>query len=312
MPTNNPNTDWLIEQAKRFESLATSSQTFNNADMIEFFNAELQSVVTPLVQSVNEEFGTMYLEYDTADIHNMASIRIPSQATGARLKNIMTVSSNGIMQSIPRLNPDRLGGIGSGPGFYIRNNDIIFYPRAPSWPQGVLRISYFRRSNTLVSVMETGRVLSVDLLSGSVTLDNAPVGEGWSPGGQCDVIIPSSPFDFRVKELSIVNRTGANVQFAPDSVVTIQVGDIVAVSGFSPVPQFVPLEAMHLIAQLGAARALQSLGDTEGWKIAMTKVQEMRNHLLNLISDRVEGQPKRLSGIGTSARAHTGNYWASR
>lgn len=108
--TPNPDTDWLIAQIQRFESIATSSQTFNTEDLIEFLNAELQTVLTPIIQSVNEEMAVMYVDYGTAEIQaNNGVIRIPSQATGARLRNVQLISPNGIINNVPRLAPDEIG-----------------------------------------------------------------------------------------------------------------------------------------------------------------------------------------------------------
>ena len=76
-------------------------------------------------------------------------------------------------------------------------------------------------------------------------------------------------------------------------------------SGQSPVAQFIPAEATYLLAQLAAARCLQALGDTEGYKVSLTKIEQMKNHLINLISDRIEGQPKRIGAVGLARRANT-------
>lgn len=300
MISANPDTDWLIKQAQRFESLATSSQTFDDEDMVEFFNAELQSVVTPIIQSVNEEFGVMSIDYDLSQMQWPYTIRIPSQATGARLRNVQLVNNLGYITNYPRISPE----IAGAQGFYIRNNEIHFYPVAPSTWGGILRVTYFRRSNQLVQTIKTGRVVDSDPISGLVSLDNNPDGEGWVPGAAVDIIIGTSPFDFRARDVMLLDINGAVLQVPLDVAATLQEGDYFALAGQTPVPQFVPLEAMHLVAQLGAARCLQSLGDTEGFTLASAKAEQMRLHLINLISDRVEGQPKKIH-----SRRRFGRYY---
>ncbi len=292
----NPDTDWLIAQAKRFESLATSSQTFNDEDLVEFFNAELQAVVTPIVQSVNEEFGVMVIDYPISSLTETGSIRIPSQATGARLRNVQYVSNQGYITNVPRLMPDALGQANwaINTGFYVRNNEIVFYPGPPTYSSGFLRLTYFRRSNQLTETINTGRVIDIDTIGSTITLDNSPVGTDWVVGQLIDIIIGTSPFDFRARSVVIVNILGAVIEIQPSDIDGIEIGDYVALAGFTPVAQFVPMEAMQLLAQLGATRCLQSLGDTEGFKISFAKAEQMKQHLINLISDRVEGQPKRI------------------
>lgn len=310
MPIVNYDTDWLINQAQRMESLATSSQTFDDQDLIEFFNAELQSVLTPIIQSVNEEFGVMFIDYPISSIQGATGIRIPSQSTGARLRNVQYVNSQGLITNFPRLNPDKLGIMSNANvGFYIRNNEIVFYPQGPVYQSGSLRVSYFRRSNQLTAVLDTGRTIEVDVPGNILTLDNSPIGVDWVIGTEVDIIIGTSPFDFRVRNAVIVDINGAAIEFEDGVIDECEVGDYVALAGFTPVAQFVPLEAMQLLAQLGAARCLQSLGDTEGWKISSAKIAEMKQHLINLISDRVDGQPKRLGAIGMSARGNWNVWW---
>lgn len=305
--TNQQNTDWLIEQAKRMESLATSSATFDNTDLIEFFNAELQSVLTPIVQSVNEEFGVMVVDYPMAALTE--TVRIPSQATGARLRNVQFVSPQGFVTNFPRVNPDKLDQV-SNISFYIRNNELVFYPRPPT-ANGTLRLTYFRRSNVLTTVVSTGRVIAIDLVGGLINLDNSPVGSDWIPGNTIDIIVGSSPYDFRARAVTILAITGSIVQIDLATAALLEIGDYFALQGFTPVAQFVPQEAMQLLAQLGAARCLQSLGDTEGWKISQAKIDQMTKHLINLISDRIEGQPKRLSAVGMSRRTSLNGLWIS-
>lgn len=302
MALGNFGVDWLLSTVYRLESIATSSQTFNDEDVIEFLNIELQSVLTPIIQSVNEEFGVMY--FDTPVSALTSSIRIPSQATGARLRNVQLINPNGLIQNLPRLNPDKLGeyGFSNQLGFYIQNNELVFYPSKPTL-DGTLRLCYFRRPNSLVASAGTGRVLAVDPIGNTITLDTSPAGVDWIVGADIDVIIGESPFDFRLQNQEIISLGGPSIELTDVS--AIQVGDYVALSGQSPVAQFIPAEATYLLAQLAAARCLQALGDTEGYKVSLTKIEQMKNHLINLISDRIEGQPKRIGAVGLARRANT-------
>lgn len=304
----NYGTDWLIDQVYRFESVASSAQTFDEEDIVQYLNTELQTVVTPLIQSVNEEFGVMYVDTPINELPD--TIRIPSSATGARLRNVQIVFPNNTILNYPRLNPDKLGQFGytQSLGFYIRNNELVFYPQRPI-QQGVLRLSYFRRSNNLVRQIQTGRIIAVDTVGNTITMDNSPAGSEWVDGSFVDVIIGESPFDFRAQDAQIIDINGAVIELDPAVIAEVQVGDYVALSGETPVPQFVPAEALQWLAQLAGARCLQALGDTEGFKIAAAKAQVMEQNLKNLISDRIEGQPQRLSAVGLARRATFGwNY----
>lgn len=298
------NTDWLIAAVQRLESVATSSQTFSEDDIIEFLNLELQSTVVPIIQSVNEEYGVF--TYDTPASSLGDSIAIPSQATGQRLRSVQMVTPDGRFVNLARLNPDMLGQWGSVStnGFYMRNNELVFYPNKPTGDY-TLRLNYFRRPNLLVSDTQAGRILSIDTIGNTVTLDNTP-SPSWSAGDAVDVIVGDAPFDFRVRDTDIVNITGPVVELSAAAIAEIEVGDYVSLTGTAPVAQFVPLEALYLLAQLAGARCLQALGDTEGNKIAMMKAESMKQMLLNLISDRIKGQPQKIIARPITRR----NRWA--
>jgi hypothetical protein len=299
--------DSLIAQVYRMESVATSSQTFNEQDVIEFLNIELQSSVTPIIQSVNEEFAVM--SYDLSVMPLPASVRIPSEATGARLRSVQLISAQGFIQNVPRLNPDKLGSVLAwNAGFYIKNNELVSYPVAPTF-QGTLRLNYFRRSNMLVAMNTAGRILSIDTISNTVSLDNAPIG-AWTTGTKLDAIIGDSPFDFRAQSIVATSALGAVIALPPAVIAELEVGDYLALEGQTPVAQFIPAEATFLLCQLAGARCLQAMGDTEGYKVAAAKAAEMQHHLINLISDRIEGQPKRLVSAGMGKR-RSYNFWGA-
>lgn len=291
----------LIDQVYRMESIATSSQTFNEEDIIEFLNMELQSTVTPVIQSTNEEFGVM--SYDIAAPSLPATIRIPSFATGARLRSVQLINNNGIIQNIPRLDIDKIGQMNIWvSGFYIKNNELVFYPSPPVFT-GTVRLNYFRRSNKLVESLATGRITAIDTIGNLVTLDNAPTPSAdWTTGTVVDVIHGDSPFDFVARDVTLVNATGPVLEMDPADIAVLEVGDYVSLAGETAVAQFIPAEATYYLCQLAGARCLQALGDTEGYSVAQAKAEQMRQHLINLISDRIEGQPKRLVSIGMGKR----------
>lgn len=290
--SSNYGSTWLLKAVQRLESVAASSQTFNDEDVIEFLNLELQSTVVPTVQSVNEEFGVYSYDVPVGDLTD--AIQIPSQATGQRLRSVQLVTSDGRLLNLPRLDPDVLGrwNTGWGFGYYLKNNSLIFYPRKPSGSY-VLRLNYFRRPNVLVKETACGRILSIDTLGNTVTLDTSP-DPSWSPGNTVDLIAGQAPFDFVQRAVQIVNVTGPIVELPAASIALLSVGDYVALEGESPVAQFVPLEALYYLAQLAGARCLQALGDTEGHQLAMNKAEMMKQALLNMISDRVQGNPMKV------------------
>lgn len=304
--STNYGTNWLIAAVQRLESVATSDQTFSQDDIVEFLNLELQSTVVPTIQSVNEEYGVFTVDIPPAELGE--TVQIPSQATGQRLRSVQLVTADGRLINLPRLNPDSLGQWNSAwaAGYYLRNNELIFFPRKPTGDY-VLRLSYFRRPNVLVEQGATGRVLSIDTIGNTVTLDNTP-SPSWSPGQTLDVISGNAPFDFVQRAAPIVAITGPVVELAAGTIDLISVGDFLALEGQSPVAQFVPLEALYFLSQLAGARCLQALGDTQGHELAMRKAESMKVMLLNMISDRVKGNPQKVIARPITRRGNWNNW----
>jgi hypothetical protein len=306
MTAFNYSTQWLLETVQRLESVAVSSQTFSEEDIIEFLNLELQTIVVPLIQSVNEEYGSMTFDVPSSELGE--TLPIPSQATGQRLRSVQLVTPDGRLINIARLDPNVLGRWNASwaSGYYLRNNDLIFYPRKPTGDY-ILRLTYYRRPNTLVPTKATGRVLNVDPLGATVTLDNTPT-PPLTPGTRIDVIQDTGLFEFNARGLTLVAVSGPILQLDPADISLVQVGNYVAAEGQSPVAQFVPVEALYLLAQLGAARCLQALGDTEGNQLAQQKIMGMRQALLNMISDRVKSNPMKINARAITRRQNWGNW----
>jgi hypothetical protein len=291
-------TSWLLDQVTRFESIAASEVTFDDNDVIEFLETELVTTVTPICQSVNEEFGVFY--EDIPVTASTLTLTVPSFATGQRLRSVNVVSgtspNNQYLTSLPRLNPAQIASIILPPygGFYLRNNEIVFYPSPIN--TGTIRLSYYRRPNELVSVASTGRIISINVAANTVLLDNAPPGVYWQAGDEMDILTSTLPFDFRVKGAILEIKSGTTLKFAPAVIAKVKIGDIVSLGGEACVAQFIPGEAHYLLAQLAAARCLQGLGDTAGTKIALEKAEQMKTNLVKIMSDRVQDQPKKIIG----------------
>jgi len=73
-----------------------------------------------------------------------------------------------------------------------------------------------------------------------------------------------------------------------------QVGDYICLAGESIIPQLPP-DLHNMLAEKTAARILASLGDQAGLAIANEKIKEMEYRQGNLLDDRVDGAPQKIT-----------------
>lgn len=291
-------TQALIAQTKRIESIPTNQSTFEDEDFVMLLDGELTNTIVPLIQRTNEEY--FVVSRDVVVTPQTSEISIPPEATGLRLRDVLHVGSDGSFSKVPRLTTEQIGG-GSYyggyhglNGFYLQNNKVMLYPANTA--HGTIRLLFFRRPAHLCEVSEAGQVLSIDTLANTVTLDNAP--SGWTTGTKLDVLSGDVPFVYVDEDVSIVNKAGFDIELPADVIANISVGDIVSGHGEAPVAQYIPVEAYQLLCQTTAMRCLESLGDRQGWANAAAKYAAMERDFLAMINPRIAGSPKKIVGAG--------------
>jgi hypothetical protein len=88
-----------------------------------------------------------------------------------------------------------------------------------------------------------------------------------------------------------------------DNVGDLSVGDYVSLEGYSAIPQ-VPLEAHAYLAQLTAVKCLETVADRPGMEVAQAKANELRQNMLTITTQRVDGSTKKI--INPSGGLRTG------
>lgn len=273
----------LCDKIRKIEAIPASSNTFTNDDLTEILNMELQSYVVPVIQKVREEYFVVTEQH----VLNGNTITIPPEAIGLRLRDVAVWDeAQQSLQFIPKLNPEELNA-GNLYGYTLRNDKIVFN----SVPSGVtISLSYYKRPNDLTNT-EYVTVLT-KAGSNQVTVTGMPA--TWVGTVSVDVIGKQIPFVGKSIEVSAVVFSATTLTLPADVYATIEVGDFIATSGFSPVPQYIPVEAHALLVQSAALRCLQSLGDREGWKVSSQKLGRLEMDLISLITPRVESQYKKI------------------
>ena len=286
-------TEQLIDLIKLACAVPTSQLTYTEADWVNLATRCLQTIVVPLIMSTREEYFVTYVDVSSpAD----GMIPFPEHAVGSKLRNVCYVSQASplLLINMPRVDLDVVAGVGgfnaaAFGGFYIQGENIVLYPNG-SVPTGTaFRLYYYRRCLELAEPDNYGQVQSIDSGTNTIVLDNVPT--DWEVGTELNSV--GSQPNFLVTNSSFEITAVSSPSIIVDDVTDIEVGDYITGVGYSAVPQ-IPIEAMNYLAQTVAVVALEGLGDREGMQAAAEVAKQMKESLLVMISQRVDGSVKKV------------------
>lgn len=316
MATPQYSTEQLIENIKRRCSVPTSQLTFTEEDFALMANDELQGEVAPLIMSTREEYFVDYVDVVApAD----GVIPFPEETIGNKIRSVCYVQAGSplVLINLPRISLDVVAGVGVSnynnalAGFFLQGNDLVLYPNTSVPVNTTIRIYYYKRTLVLAAPSQYGRVISVDPNTNTVVLSFVP--SEWEVGDKLNSVGSKPPFAVTNASVEITTLSAPSVIL--DSVEGIEVGDYISDLGYSAIPQ-VPIEAHSYLAQLTAAKCLESLGDTQGMQSALAKADKLKTALMVMISQRVDGSVKKIvnpngglrlsSGLGRFGRGRRG------
>lgn len=308
----------LIENIKRRCSVPTSQLTYEDSDWADLANDELQGEVVPLMMSTREEYFV-----DFIDVSTPASgvLDFPTDTVSSKVRSICYKANTSPLTliNLPRIDLDVVAGVGFNnyntlAGFYIQGNDIVLYP-ANSVPTGTtIRIYYYKRSLVLSAPEGYGRVVAVDTMSNTIQMDTYP--QEWVTGTVLNCQAQGTPFAISNPAITVVSTSFPSL--IVDNVDDVAVGDYILEQYYAAIPQ-IPIEAHAYLAQLTAAKALEGLGDTQGMQNALKKAETLKDGLLIMLSQRVDGSVKKLvnpngglrlgAGLGRWGRGRSGGQY---
>lgn len=275
----------LIAQIKRRALIPTSQNLFTESDLIAMLNEELQNRVIPYILSVREDYFLTYDEYTQNG--STTEIDIPTNAIGNKINqvNIYTATSDdSFFASVPRLAVSQINDYFGG--YYIQGNKIKIFPQPIT--SGQLRVYYYRRPSEIVATSRTAIISTVNTNTSIVCTTNLPA--NITTGAEIDIVSNNQPWD------TITERTAGTVSSATINLADttdIQANYYVASRGESPFAQ-IPQDTIPLLIQAVVVRALEYMGDN-GLQAALLTYAQMESDNRNLLSPRVDAQPKKIS-----------------
>jgi hypothetical protein len=276
----------LIAQIKRRALIPTSQNLFTDSDLIAMLNEELQNRVIPYILAVREDYFLTYNEYTQNG--STTEIDIPKNAIGNKINqvNIYTASSDdSFFASVPRLTVSQINDYYGG--YYIQGSKIKIFPQAIT--SGQLRIYYYRRPSEIVATSRTAIISTVNTNTSIVCSTNLPA--NITTGSSIDIVSNEQPWD------TITDRTAGTVLNATLDLIDttdIETGFYVASRNESPFAQ-IPQDTIPLLIQAVVVRMMEYMGDTNGLQAALLTYAQMESDNRNLITPRVDAQPKKIS-----------------
>jgi hypothetical protein len=106
-----------------------------------------------------------------------------------------------------------------------------------------------------------------------------------------------------------INRGTNTLTFATSDIPSLlSAGDHIAFSGECIVPQ-IPEDLHSILAQRVAARCVEAMGDNAGLQAANAKISEMELKMGNLIDNRSESDPQKITNFNGLLRGGKRRRW---
>lgn len=279
----------FVADVKLRAFIPTSQATFATTDILLLADAETQTTIVPLLQSIRSGYWLTYKDFTITA--SQANYDIPARAIGMGVMDVQIVSSGGQIKSIPQIGVEDLETTVSAEpeAFYIKQNQIYLYP-TPSATSGTLRVHYYLRPAKLVETTAAGLISTIDTGSNYVTVASIP--SAWASTNTFDLIKQDGASEPLAIDQAVTSIASTTITFTSTMPTSLRVSDYVALSGETPIPQ-IPAELRPVLAQATAVRMMESMM-LPGVDFARSTLDREIKAATALLSQRVEGEPKKI------------------
>ena len=293
------NSTKLIASVRKRAMLPNDTSTYTDQDILDILNEELDIGMLPKLLSLNEEHLVNHEEIPTDG--SKVRFPIPYRSIGNKLRDVALVDTSGGVHELSRISLEEISdysyyydGLADTSLFYIENNEVVLVSSTVGSYESV-RMYFYLRPNVIVLEKETAIIDLIDRTTGTVVLRTFP--KTFSSTPEMDFIgarTPNKTFAYDKAPMS-VNVNAKTVVFNPSDIpASLSVGDYLCLRETTPVPQ-IPTEMHPVLAQRAAIHMLEGLGDTEGLRNAMNRLDRMDMDTMSLVDDRCEGSPQKIN-----------------
>lgn len=299
--TYHMSSDKLIASVKRRASIPDAQSLITDNEILEFANEEMALNLIPLIYSKHQDY---YLVRETIPlVSGQIRYDIPYRSIGNKIRECAYQDTSGNLSEMQRITTDDVSSQGTYADngsdnlskFYIEGEEIVLNRDESNFTgTGSLVVFYNLRPNVLVESSNTATIISPPVSDGTLTtLTLSSIPSTYITGAELDFIGKRSPHKIITFDNIITSAdSGTNTIVLADSLIPskLTVGDTVTIAGETNLVNS-PSDLHPLLAQMVAARVLESIGDTEGLNAADKKIKKMEDNADLLLANRVTGSP---------------------
>lgn len=285
--------------------MPTSQNLYTNDRIILMMTEELIAEVVPLIISAKQEY--LVHSYDQTIAAAQNSVFIPFRAVGLKLRDCVLVDSGGQEIPLRRYEPEDLkNGFQKTVqyGFYVDNDRIILLPTDGAFAGYTFRSKIFRRPNRLIRATAAAQITAINTGTNTVTCSSIP--SAFTTTLTYDLIKGTPSFRAHGEALAVTSIVSTDIIFSATLPSDLTVGDWIAETGFSPIPQ-IPYDLFPLLEQRVVIKALESMKDKTGMELAKETYKEMCERAGFFVQPRVDGSNQKVvSRRGVAAYNRSG------
>jgi hypothetical protein len=289
------NSTKLIATIKRRAFIPNDQVTFSNDDFLEMATEEIN---IGLMEQIIEARGNYLVDYVDHEItEGVFEYEIPSRAHGDKLRSVVIIDANGdvVLDSLQQVDLDLPSDMRTANSFHLNNNKVVLN-RNLIVPQTYLRMNFYMRPNKLVQVNRAATITAIaDNGDDTSTLSFATIPSHFTSSVLYDFVSCKSPnkiVKFDIAPVA-VNLTTKTITIDSTTASALEIGCYVTTAEETIVPN-VPTEYHPVIAQKVAVACLEAMGDEQNKQSAERKLIQMERSVLKIVTNRVEGQPKKI------------------
>lgn len=302
--------DKLIKSIKRRGFIPRDQVTFTDDDFLEMATEE---ITIGIMESIIDARGD-YLVYhvDIPMIDGINKYDIPARAHGNKLRDAsinLATDPEIVVFDLNQVAIEDLSDIQNYSSynlqtlFYLENNKVVISPNMVN-TANVIRMYFYMRPNKLVVNKRAGVITTITDSTEIISLVSTPVKivtfstipSHFSGSIQYDItshVSPNKILDFDLNPFSVSTALKSITFIASDLPETISIGDYVTQSEETIVPN-IPTEYHPIVAQRTVRACMEALNDDAGFAKASAKLTEMEMAVLKIVTNRVEGAPKKI------------------
>lgn len=305
---NNFLVDYLITQVQYTALVPNSQSQFQSPQILAYMNNEMRLNVGSFIKSIQEEYFIASLQYP---VQAGGSYTIPQRCMGGAMRQIVLVDSSGNWIDITKMALEDIVITSYtfytlpiwNYGYYMMNDKAYLFPQnGNTQTQYTLQINYERQPNELLLSTSCGQITAINSGTKQVTVNF--VDPAWTTSTTFDIIQNLPQFTSIQDDQTITNISGNILTFS--SLPTgLAVGQWVAPSGMSPIPQ-IPYACFPILVLRTAIRIGVALGDAQLVSTLKDDLVKAEEAAMKMLTPRVENDQKI---IVNRNKAFTGYTW---